>query len=348
MLNIGIIGVGGIAQTHIRMLKKVEQAKICAICDINEERLQKVGDQLEIPTSHRFTDYKDLIACPDVQAVEICTPNYLHIPMAMDVVRAGKAVEIEKPLSVDYNDVEALLQLIEEKGVVNMTCFSYRFRPAVRYARQLIQEGKLGDIIHANVAYLKSSGFWAGRRLDWRFEKQYAGCGVIGDLGVHLMDMVSYLAGEYKSVYASTDIIVKQRQKLDSDDYAPVETEDVAMVLATLKGGAKVNFQVSRCAIGNSNTIRFEMYGTKGMLRLDIDKPNELELCMGTGTKDKEIVETITVPDGYDVSQEETFVRAALGEKLAWLPDVAEGAKCQKFIDAMLESARTDSVVRMD
>ena len=98
MLKLGIIGVGGIAQTHIRMLKKVEQAKICAICDIDEEKLQKVGDQLEIPESHRFTDYKDLIACEDVQAVEICTPNYLHVPMAMDVVKAGKAVEVEKPL----------------------------------------------------------------------------------------------------------------------------------------------------------------------------------------------------------------------------------------------------------
>ena len=347
MLKLGIIGLGGIAGTHIKQLESVKQAKICAICDIDETVLHKRGDALEIPMSHRFTDYRDLIACPDVEAVEICTPNYLHVPMAMDVVRAGKAVEVEKPLSVDYSGVEELLQLIKEKDVVNMTCFSYRFRPAVRYARQMIQEGKLGDIIHANVAYLKSSGFWAGRRLDWRFEKQYAGCGVIGDLGVHLMDMVSYLAGEYKSVYATTDIVVKERQKLDSDEYAPVETEDVAMVLATLEGGAKVNFQVSRCAIGNSNTIRFEMYGTKGMLRLDIDKPNELELCFGTGTKDKETVETITVPEGYDVSQEETFVRAALGEKLEWLPDIAEGAKCQKFIDAMLESARTDSVVRM-
>ena len=161
MLKLGIIGVGGIAQTHIRMLKKVEQAKICAICDIDEEKLQKVGDQLEIPESHRFTDYKDLINCEDVQAVEICTPNYLHVPMAMDVVAAGKALEVEKPLSVDYAGIDGLLEAIDAAGIVNMTCFSYRFMPAVRYAKHLIEEGKLGKIINVDVAYLKSSGFWA-------------------------------------------------------------------------------------------------------------------------------------------------------------------------------------------
>ena len=347
MLKIGIIGVGGIAQSHIKMLEKVPQAKICAICDINEEALQKVGDKLEIPLSHRFTDYRDLIACEDVQAVEICTPNYLHVPMAMDVVKAGKAVEVEKPLGVDYNGVDALLQLIKEKGVVNMTCFSYRFRPAVRYARQLIQEGKLGDIIHANVAYLKSSGFWAGRRLDWRFEKQYAGCGVSGDLGVHLMDMVSYLAGEYQSVYATTDIVVKQRQKLDSDEYAPVETEDVAMVLATLKGGARVNFQVSRCAIGNSNTIKFEIYGTEGVLRFNLNNPKELTVCVGEVDRETDSLHTVTVPKKYELGQEETFIRAALGEDSGDAPSVREGAACQKIVDALILSAQTDTVVKV-
>ena len=170
MLKIGIIGLGGIAKKHISEILKVKDAKICAICDIDEAKLQSVGDRLEVPQKYRFTDYRALIACSEVEAVEICTPNYLHIPMAMEVVKAGKALEVEKPLSVDYRGVDELVQAIEEKGIVNMTCFSYRFMPAVRYAKHLIEEGFVGRIINIYASYLKSSAYMPGRRLDWRFD----------------------------------------------------------------------------------------------------------------------------------------------------------------------------------
>ena len=348
MLKIGIIGLGGISGKHIKEIQANPKAEITAICDISEEKLQKIGEKLNIPQCRRFVDYKDLIACPEVEAVEICTPNYLHIPMAMEVAKAGKALEVEKPLSVDSTGVDALLQLIAEKGIVNMTCFSYRFLPAVRYAKHLIETGKLGKIINVDVAYLKSSGFWAGRRLDWRFVKECAGCGVIGDLGVHLIDMVRYLAGEFQSVYASTEIVVKRRQKLDSEEYADVETEDVATFLAKLEGNVKANFLISRCAIGNSNTIKFEIYGTEGVLKFNLNHPQELTLCVGEVDRETESLHTVQVPKSYERGQEDTFIQAALGNVSQDLPPVSEGAKCQRIIDALLESARTDRVVRID
>ena len=347
MLKIGIIGLGGIAKKHISEILKVKDAKICAICDIDEAKLQSVGDRLEIPEMNRFTDYRALIACSEVEAVEICTPNYLHIPMAMEVVKAGKALEVEKPLSVDYRGVDELVQAIEAKGIVNMTCFSYRFMPAVRYAKHLIEAGKLGKIINVDVAYLKSSGFWAGRRLDWRFVKEYAGCGVIGDLGVHLIDMVRYLVGDFKSVYASTEIVVKQRQKLDSDEYADVETEDLASFMAKLEGNVNANFLISRCAIGNSNTIKFEIYGTEGVLRFNLNDPTELTVCIGEVDRETDSLHTVKVPAKYNIGQEETFIHAALGQIPEDFPVVKEGAACQKIVDALIESARTDSVVKV-
>ena len=347
MLKIGIIGVGGVSNRHIKEIQASGKAEIRAICDVDEKKLQTVGDRLGVPEAYRFTNHKDLIACNEVEAVEICTPNYLHVPMAMDVARAGKALEVEKPLGVDYTGVEELLQLIEEKGIVNMTCFTYRFMPAVRYAKHLIDGGKLGKIINVDVSYLKSSGFWAGRRLDWRFEKEYAGCGVIGDLGVHLLDMTRYLAGEFQSVYASTEIVVKQRQRLDSDEYADVETEDLATIMAKLDGNVKANFLISRCAIGNKNTIKFEIYGTEGVLKFNLNNPQELTLCIGEVDRETESLHTVQVPKAYERGQEETFIQAALGNAPEDLPPVSEGAKCQKIIDAILESARTDSVVKI-
>lgn len=347
MLRIGIIGLGGISKKHIKEIRQSSDAQIYAICDIDEKTLHATGDLLEIPEARRFTDYRALIGCPEVDAVEICTPNYLHIPMAMEVVRAGKALELEKPLSVDYRGVDALVQAIEEKGIVNMTCFSYRFMPAVRYAKHLIDTGKLGRIINVDVAYLKSSGFWAGRRLDWRFVKEYAGCGVIGDLGVHLIDMTRYLVGDFRSVYATTEIVVKQRQKLNSDQYADVETEDIATFLAKLEGDVKANFLISRCAIGNSNTIKYEIYGTEGVLRFNLNDPNELTLCIGEVDRETESLHTVKVPKAYHRGQEDTFIQAALGRQPEDFPTVREGAMCQKVVDALLESARTDTVVKV-
>lgn len=347
VLKIGIIGLGGISAKHIKEIQASQKAVISAICDIDTQKLKTVGDRLGVPEANRFTDYKNLIICPDVEAVEVCTPNYLHIPMAMDVVAAGKALELEKPLSVNYNGVDSLVQAIDEKGIVNMTCFSYRFLPAVRYAKHLIESGKLGKIINVDVAYLKSSAFWAGRRLDWRFVNEYAGCGVIGDLGVHLIDMTRYLVGEFESVYASTEIVVKQRQKLDSDEYADVETEDLATFIAKLSGNVKANFLISRCAIGNNNTIKYEIYGTEGVLRFNLNNPNELTLCIGEVDRETDSLHTVNVPKAYHRGQEDTFIRAALGESFDDFPTVSEGARCQKIVDAVLESARTDTVVKV-
>ena len=141
-LRVGIIGLGRISVTHINGLQNAKDAEIVAVCDIDEVKLKETGDKLSIPEEYRFTDYHDLINCDIVDAVEICTPNYLHVPMAIDVVNAGKPVNVEKPLGDVYdNRVPELLEALEKNPQPNMMCFSYRFRPAVRYAKQLIEEG---------------------------------------------------------------------------------------------------------------------------------------------------------------------------------------------------------------
>jgi predicted dehydrogenase len=267
--------------------------------------------------------------------------------MAMHVVAAGKALEVEKPLGVSCKGVDELLKSIDDAGVVNMTCFSYRFMPAVRYAKHLIEEGKLGKIVNVDVAYFKSSGFWLGRRLEWRFIKEYAGSGVIGDLGVHLIDMTRYLVGDFKTVYGTIETIVKQRQKLDSDEYGDVETDDLASFIAKLENNITANFLISRCAIGNENTIKFEIYGTDGVMRFNLNNPDELMVCIGEVDRETDSIHTVKVPQKYHIGQEETFINAALGEIPEDFPFVSEGAACQKIVDAILESAETGSVVKV-
>lgn len=349
MIKIGIIGVGRVAVNHhISGLKSVKDAKITAICDIDENKLKEVGDSLNIPEKYRFIDYNDLINCDEVQAIEICTPNYLHVEMALAAVKAGKPVEVEKPLGLSVNDgMDELAREIKKSGVVNMMDFSYRFKDAVRYAKSLIERGKLGNIVNVNIEYLQSGAFIPNRRLEWRFVKEYAGSGALADLGVHLVDMTRFLLGEFKSVCAVQSTVIKERMNLENDEYAPVKVDDITSFVAKLESGALANFLVTKCAIGESNTIIYEIYGTEGVLKFNLNNPTELDLCIGETDKETNSIHTVNVPKEYSLGEEECFVRAVGGESLPYFPDVNEGIKAQRVIDAILESARKEQVVSL-
>ena len=335
VLRIGIIGVGRISGVHIKGIQDAKDGEIVAICDVDEEKLRKVGDQLSIDEKYRFTDYHDLINCDIVDAVEICTPNYLHVPMAVDVIKAGKAVNVEKPLSDSCANVPEILEALEQNPQPNMMCFSYRFRPAVRYAKKLISEGKIGDIVSVQIEYLQSGSFIEGRRMEWRFVKEFSGTGAIGDLGVHLIDMTRYLVGEIRSVCARKGTFVKQRKMLDSDIVGDVTTDDYCSFLADLEGGGIANFTVTRCAHGHSNTIKYDIFGTEGVISFNLNNPWELAVCLGLEEVKTVGLHTVKVPEEYNASQEQSFIDIALGRFNEPIADIVEGAKCQKIVDAI-------------
>lgn len=348
MVRIGIIGLGRISASHIDGIKKAGGAEITAICDIDSEKLQTIGDTLCIPESHRFTDYHDLICCPEVDAVEICTPNYLHVPMAIDAAKAGKHVQVEKPIGISSTDgIDQLLAAVEENGVVNMMDFSYRFRAAVRYAKHLLEQGKLGKLLNVNIEYLQSGVFIPGRRLEWRFVKEYAGSGTLADLGVHLIDMTRFLIGDFQSVCAMQSTVVKERMKLDSDEYAPVLVDDITSFVAKLEGDVIANFLVTKCAIGEANTIKYELYGTDGILKFNLNNPTELTLCIGEIDKETNCIHTVRVPDSFVLEEQACFIRSIKGEDLPYFPDLKEGVAAQKVVDAVLRSAQTASLVNL-
>lgn len=348
MIKIGIVGLGRISNQHIEGIQAAGNAKITAVCDIDKEKLQTVGDKLSIPTGYRFTDYNDLINCKEVDAVEICTPNYLHVPIATAAAKAGKHIEVEKPLGISASDgIDELMKVVKENNVVNMMDFSYRFKDAVRYAKHLIENGKLGKLINVNIEYLQSGVFIPGRRLEWRFVKEYAGSGTLADLGVHLIDMTRFLIGDFKSVFAVQSTVVKERMKLDSDEYAPVNVDDITSFVAKLDGDVIANFLVTKCAIGESNTIIYELYGTDGVLKFNLNNPTEITLCIGEVDKETNSLHTVNVPASFKLAEEECFIRSVHGEKLPYMPDITEGYKAQLVVDAVLKSAETQSVINL-
>ncbi len=352
MKNIGIIGVGGVANgKHITELLTCREARIVAICDTDKAALKRTAERLSLDKAHCFEDYKALIDSPEVDAVEICTPNCFHVEMAAYAVRRSKPVNVEKPLGISLEECLPLEALLNETGVLNMMCFSYRFMPAVRYAKERIDTGALGDIVGVNVAYLKSSAFWEGRRLEWRFVKKYAGTGVLGDLGVHLIDMATLLVGDVRSVNAMTGIVVKERMRLDSDEIAPVETDDHCNFIATLEDRrtgkeTPAVFSITRCAIGHANTIRYDIFGTKGSISFDLNDPSVLSFSIGEDAKSAKL-HTEKVPERFFVKQEEAFVDALHGRLCDHFPTVLDGVRCQRVLDAILRSAEEKRIIEL-
>jgi len=338
-VKIGIIGLGGICTKHINELLKCEHAEITAICDIDESAIARRKEQLGLPSEKCFRNYRDLIADSDVEAVEICTPNYLHAEMAIAAMQAGKHVNIEKPIAMSYKEALTIMDAAKESGVVHMTCFSYRFKPAVRYAKHIVDKGNLGRILGINVSYIKNSALWEGRRLEWRFVKELAGSGVAGDLGVHLIDLAQMLAGNITSLTATISTAVTERQRIGSEEWAPVETDDQCSFIASFACGAEGTFHITRCAMGHVNTIRYEVYGEKGAISFDLDHPEILDVCIGDGDAKKRRFETVVVPQEYYLDQERAFVDAVLGKRDVYFPDAASGAQSQLVLDAILQSA---------
>lgn len=342
-IRIGVIGCGGIANgKHLPEIKESIGGEIYAICDANDNALHTTGEKYGIPKERRFKNYLDLINCSDVDAVDICSPNYLHYSMAQAAIQAGKPFCIEKPVGINSEEVKKLKEAVEKAGIKSMVCFSYRFMPAVRYAKYLIEQGILGNINAVYAQYLKSSAFIEGRRLDWRFEKNYARYGVSGDLGVHLIDLATFLAGDIKRICADIGIVVKERKRLDSENYAPVETDDYCNFLAKMEGGASATFSITRCAPGNSNYIRAEVYGDKGGIRFNLNERDRLEVY-----KDGKM-ELTMVPEEFFTAQMQEFINVINGKPDRYVPTLEDGYKCQLVLDAILESAKNNSWISLD
>ena len=342
IFGIGVVGCGGIANgVHLKELAQVHGGRIAALCDCNPDALKKTAEKYHIDDAHCFTDYHDLIACADVDAVEVCTPNNSHCQIAIDALRAGKPVNVEKPVGLCEAEAAKLRRVAEETGLSAMVCFSYRFRPAVRYAVDLIRAGKLGKIVSVYAQYLKSSAYMPGRRLDWRFDSDIARYGVSGDLAVHIIDMVQLLVGPVQSLCAQTGITVPVRKRLDSEEIAPVTTDDYCHFLAELEGGIPAVFSVTRSAMGNLNHILIDVYGEKGAFRFDLNHPEQIQIFEFDGVHtapEGGDMAVLPVPAEYFVTQEQTFVDLLHGNPPPFTPDLRDGVQSQRVLDALLAS----------
>jgi predicted dehydrogenase len=343
-IRIGVIGLGGIAGgVHLPGIAKCQDLELAAICDIDREKLDRVGDLYELDRSRRFTDYRELIACAQVEAVDICTPNDCHFLMAQEAVRAGKHYSVEKPVTMNAAEAEALARATKERGVKSMVCFSYRFKTAARYARHLVQIGALGELYHVYAQYFQAWGNPdQGAPLIWRFEKARSGSGALGDLGSHALDLARFITGrEYTRVVGDADTLVKERPFLDASGKGTSDVDDYCHYLARMEGGISAVFEITRFGFGRGNFQRLEIYGRKGALIYKLDENpgfDELEICIGQPLGQLNTFVKVPVPPSYAADQTRSFADI-INEKADGLSAAIEdGLANQRVLDAVIDS----------
>lgn len=346
-IRIGLIGCGGIMNgAHIPGYLKDSECEITAICDIKDSALQRTGDRLNIPEERRFRDYRDLLASGLVDAVDIATSNDVHVPIAMAALDAGLPVSVEKPIGMNFAESMALEKKSKDTGLPVFVCFSWRYRPHPRYMKYLVDNGEIGKLYHIYVKCIKDSGLWVGRRLEWRFQKDRAGSGVLCDLGSHMFDMIRFFGEEFENVYCDMGTIVTSRQKEDSEEWAEVTTDDWSNVICRLKSGIGATVTLSRCATNEKDTIEFYLIGEKGSLRFLYDNGKQtLTRCTGED-KATNTFREVEIPADFAVGgQSQSYLSLLRGKPDAYAAAITEGLRSQAAVDAAVLSHETGRAI---
>lgn len=271
-IQIGWIGLGVMGGVHVEQLLKLEGVSITAVCDRDRNRVAEWGDKLNIDSSSRYTDYEELIRNPDIDAVLAITPNDSHYDIVRLCLIHDKKLMTEKPFTRTYEEAYQLNELSESlSGRSCMVGFSYRYVPSFRMAREMIAEGKLGQIRHVFIQYLQE---WGGPLMNidmnWRWDPKVTGTGVLADLGSHILDAARFLVGEPQELSGMMSSFIKKRKDGATGQMVDVEIDDFASFTAILDGGIPAVCHTSRNAFGCGNKLEVSIYGDTGLSLIHI------------------------------------------------------------------------------
>lgn len=286
VVRVGVIGLGGVAiLRHLPGFKEDEaigKARLVAVYDLDHARAEAVAARFAVPTI--CASVEEMLALDELDAVSICTPNYLHHEQATAALRAGKHVLCEKPLAMDLSEARAMERLAIETGLVTMVNFRYRWIPAARFVADLVRCGELGTIYHGIFHYLTGMLVDPATPVSWRLSRAQTGSGALGDLGSHLIDLAGSWLGEPRAARGHLTTYVKQRPTLSGETVA-VDVDDAARFTLTYDGGAEGEFLATRCALGRGNYQRVELYGTRGAVSYEFERwdrgGDTVHVCLG-------------------------------------------------------------------
>ncbi len=324
--------------------------------------------------SRAVSQWRELLEDPAIELIDVATPNALHAEQSIAALESGRHVACEKPLAGTLEDARAMrdaARAARRRGLRTFVWFNYRRCPAVAFARELVQKGRLGDLFHVRAAYLQE---WGGPEtpMSWRFDAAEAGSGAHGDLNAHIVDMARFITDEeIVSIHGAIEhtFIVERRAAIGAAPRRPAArparrrstVDDCVLFLARLSGGAVASFEATRLATGNQNRNRIEINGHRGSIIFDFERMNELlwwdatlppgergwSRIMCTVAGEHPWVEAYW-PAAHVIGYEHGFVSEAadIAQSLAGdalrvpLPDFEDAWKTQCVLDAALRCAR--------
>lgn len=350
-LGVAVVGFGWMGQVHARAWTRLLQhypdapvrPRLVAVADPDEGRRQEA--QSAYGFEHAYAEWRDLLVREDLDVVSVCGPNFVHREIGTAVVESGRHLWIEKPAGRDLADTTALAAAVRKAGVMSAVGFNYRNAPAVELARSLVTSGRLGRVETVDVRLLADYSAHPDGALTWRFDPEYAGTGVLGDLASHGLDLAAYVGGEalgrVSELVSDQATFITERPVVTGavshfsrggdGPRAQVGNEDQVSALLRFDSGARGHLTASRVAVGEQCSYGIEVRGTEGALSWDFRRMGELAVCLGQ--------------DYQDAAWETRLVRPGDGELSAFQPGagVAMGYDDLKVIEArrLVESIAT-------
>jgi predicted dehydrogenase len=288
-IGVGLIGTGFMGKCHAMAYGAVKAVfgdvpvvDRVSLCDVDAAHAAKCASEFGFAKS--TTNWRDLLNDPAIHLISITSPNGFHREMAIAALEADKHVWCEKPMALNLIDAEAMAAAASKaKGQATALGYGYLRNPALQFARKLIADGAIGEVFDFRGSV--DEDYMADRHLpwSWRLTRKDAGLGTLGDLTVHLISLAQELMGDIGSLCAMVDVVHKQRPVAGSAKLAEVENDDIAHAMVRFASGARGVLASSRVAHGRKNGLKIEVHGSKGMLWLDNERMNELNLHVAEG-----------------------------------------------------------------
>jgi predicted dehydrogenase len=381
-LNVGLIGAGFMGKAHSMAYMAMPMFFWPAPGMTNRHTIVDVSAPIAEDAAKRFgfnhssTDWLAVVNNPEIDIIDIATPNHLHAEIAIAAAAAGKHIISEKPLARTGAEAKTMWDAVKNANIVHMVAFNYRRTPAVALAKKYISEGAIGEILNFRGTYLQDWSADPDSPLSWRFQKSIAGSGSLGDIGAHVIDLARYLVGDIAAVSSILKTWVKDRpvqqggvDKLGTgarDASAPrgaVDVDDEVLSLLEFRNGAVGSLEATRNAHGRNNFLTFEIHGTKGSIYFDYEKRDQLQVAFAGDPSDRKGFRTVfsgpatpygeglwPIPAlgiGYGetkIIENYDFVKA-IKEGGEVSPNFKDGYQINVICDAMAESALTRSWV---
>lgn len=345
-IRIGVIGLGGMSGSHMEKMQGIDHLSLRAVCDSAEEKVKEWIDKYQLNPDYGFTDFEELIACPEVDAVIAATPNDMHYKIVDACLRAGKPLMAEKPFTRTYEEAKKLYAYALEQNVDCFVGFSYRYVPSFRMARKWIKDGKIGTVRHIAVQYLQEWGVpLQGTPMNWRWDRAVTGTGVLHDLASHMIDAARFLVGEPTEVQGIMCNLISERNTIKGDA-VHVDIDDFAAFTAILDDHIPAVFQTSRNAYGHGNDLKVSLFGDLGTLHISYDKGEWMTWVhpeQGTAAHCE-----LYVPDEFRLQQLEDFARYVEGKTDEATPRLIDGYRNQLILGAIEASSRQKRTITIE